>query len=80
LETLTWRQELLKLPYVSRCWVEWNIEKQKPLETFVVEVLFDTDKKSPRFNPSALGEIEQRIRQTDTRQRAKRIRIVPKAR
>jgi hypothetical protein len=57
LETLTWRQELLKLPYVSRCWVEWNIEKQKPLETFVVEVPFDTDKKSPRFNSSALREI-----------------------
>ena len=80
METLTWRQGLLKLPYVSRCWVEWSIQQQKLLETLVVEVVFDTDRKSPRFNPSALGEIQQRIREIDTSEIAKSIRIVPRAR
>jgi hypothetical protein len=80
MDTLTWRQGLLKLPYVSRCWVEWSIQQQKLLETLVVEVVFETDRKSARFNPSALGEIQQLIRETDTSEIAKNIRIVPRAR
>jgi hypothetical protein len=81
METLTWRHGLLKLPYVSRCWIEWNIQRQKLLETLVVEVVFDTDRKSARFNPSAFREIQERLCETDTTSElAKSIRVVPRAR
>jgi hypothetical protein len=51
------REELARLPQVSRTWFEWDIEHDRQTRTLVVEVLFETDPNSPQFNQSAFEEI-----------------------
>lgn len=75
------RQELAKLPSVSRTWFEWTFEDGGWLRTLLVEVRFDTDPNSPGFNAMALDDIEAAVRDTlttKTTMTISHLRVVPK--
>ena len=75
------REELSKLPQVSRTWFEWDIEHDRQTRTLVVEVLFETDPNSPQFNQSAFEEIMHVVQHALTSQAtmaANRLKVVPK--
>jgi hypothetical protein len=74
------RDELEKLPMVSRTWFEWDIEHDKQCRTLIVEVLFDTDPNSPKFNQTALEEIMhlvQHVLINQTTMMIHRLKVVP---
>jgi hypothetical protein len=75
------REELSKLPQVSRTWFEWDIEHDRQIRTLVVEVLFETDPNSPQFNQSAFEEIMHVVQHALTSQATmavNRLKVVPK--
>jgi hypothetical protein len=75
------REELSKLPQVSRTWFEWDIEHDRQTRTLVVEVLFETDPNSPQFNQSAFEEIMHVVQHALTSQATmavNRLKVVPK--
>jgi hypothetical protein len=75
------RDELSKLPQVSRTWFEWDIEHDRQIRTLVVEVLFETDPNSPQFNQSAFEEIMHVVQHALTSQtvmEVNRLKVVPK--
>jgi hypothetical protein len=75
------REELSKLPQVSRTWFEWDIEHDRQTRTLVVEVLFETDPNSPQFNQSAVEEIMRVVQHALTSQATmavNRLEVVPK--
>jgi hypothetical protein len=75
------REELSKLPQVSRTWFEWDIEHDRQTRTLVVEVLFETDPNSPQFNQSAFEEIMRVVQHALTSQATmavNRLKVVPK--
>jgi hypothetical protein len=44
------RRALARVPGVSRTWFEWTLEGDKQTKTLVVEVSFDTDPNSTKFD------------------------------
>jgi hypothetical protein len=75
------REELSKLPQVSRTWFEWDIEHDRQTRTLVVEVPFETDPNSPQFNQSAFEEIMRVVQHALTSQATmavNRLKVVPK--
>jgi hypothetical protein len=75
------REELSKLPQVSRTWFEWDIEHDRQIRTLVVEVMFETDPNSPQFNQSAFEAIMHVVRHaltTQTTMEINRLKVVPK--
>jgi hypothetical protein len=72
------RQNLAKIPQVTRTWFEWNIENGKQLKLLVVEVDFDTDPNNySGFKRNALAEIERVVREEGTTMVIDKVRIVP---
>jgi len=52
------RQNLAKIPQVTRSWFEWDIENGKQLKLLVIEVDFDTDPNNySGFKRNALARI-----------------------
>lgn len=73
------RQELSKISYVSRTWLEWTLEETNWLKTLVIEVNFDTDPNSSKF--LGMEEIERVVRDTlenKTTMTVHYIRVVPR--
>ena len=80
-KTAVVREELSKLPQVSRTWFEWDIEHDRQTRTLVVEVLFETDPNSPQFNQSAFEDIMHVVQHALTSQATmavNRLKVVPK--
>ena len=72
------RQELEKLPYVTRTWFEWTQEGKTMLKTLVVEVNFDTDPNSEAHSANDLEEIPRVVLKAQTTMVVSHLRIVPK--
>ncbi|MGD0763061.1 MAG: hypothetical protein ABR929_07705 [Roseiarcus sp.] len=76
------REALSKLPNVSRTWFEWSWEDAMWVKTLVIEVEFDTDPNSERFNQSVLDAIENTVigvLTDDTTLIVSYVKVVPKA-
>lgn len=76
------RQNLSKVPGVSRTWFEWEWSREDNAlaKTLIVEVSFDTDPNSPHHDPSALREMN-RVAQEASQKTAMfiaHLRVVPK--
>ena len=73
------RQKLSKVPGVSRTWFEWDWDSQQEalVKALIVEVSFDTDPNSSKFNKFALDEIERTARGASTTMSVTNLRIVP---
>jgi predicted PhzF superfamily epimerase YddE/YHI9 len=69
------RQDVERIPEVSRTWIEWS---EQGLRTLVVEVTFDTDPNSIEFNQAALDQIEKAAMGATTTMVISHLRIVPK--
>ena len=76
------RQNLTKLPGVSRTWFEWEWSREDNAlaKTPIVEVSFDTDPNSTNHNLSALQEINRVAQDVSqkTTMLVTHLRIVPK--
>jgi hypothetical protein len=76
------RQELEKIPGVTRTWIEIEFEDNMQLNTLVVEVDFNTDANFSDFRPSTLDEIERVVKDTlknRTTMVVSKLRVVPQA-
>jgi hypothetical protein len=76
------REALSRLPNVSRTWFEWSWEDAMWVKTLVIEVEFDTDPNSERFNQSVLDAIENTVigvLTDDTTLIVSYLKVVPKA-
>jgi hypothetical protein len=74
------RQNLAKIPQVTRSWFEWDIENGKQLKLLVIEVDFDTDPNNySGFKRNVLAEIERVVRgEGTTTMVIDKVRIVPR--
>jgi hypothetical protein len=70
------RQDVERIPEVSRTWIEWG---EQGVKTLVVEVTFDTDPNSVDFNQAALDQIERAAIGATTTMVISHLRIVPKS-
>lgn len=74
------RQELAKLPGVTRTWFEWEIDAKGHSKTLVVEVAFDTDPNNADHDTSALDDIRSTVLDTlqnKTTMIVSRVKVIP---